>query len=293
MDRITAARVFVEIIDQGSMIAAAEKLDMSRSKVTRYLNEFEQWANARLLHRSTRRLSLTDAGEQVLEQCRELLRLADEIPLSEQTPGLAVRGHLRISCAHYAAEHILLAVLPQYRQRYPQVSLELQINNATVDLVEQRVDLAIRIAAELDPNLIARKLGECPSVLCASPGYLKQHGTPATLAELQQHQCLIYSHFDRHNIWRFQYQGEQHSQAVGGDLISGDSMILLKAAVRDMGITYQPKADAQPYLERGELVEILPQFQPTTLTIYGVYHSRKQMPQALRLLLDALAQQSE
>lgn len=290
MDRITAARVFVEIIDQGSMIAAAEQLDMSRSKVTRYLSELELWANARLLHRSTRRLSLTDAGEQVLAQCRELLRVADNIPLSEQNKGMAVRGHLRISCAHYAAEHILLPMLPDYQRLYPEVSLELQINNATVDLVEQRVDLAIRIAADLDPNLIARKLGECPSVLCASPGYLKQHGTPATLTELQQHQCLIYSHFDRHNIWRFQHKEEQRSQAVGGDLISSDSNILLKAAIRDMGISYQPLADAKPYLQSGQLIQILPEYQPITMNIYAVYHSRKQMPAALRLLLDAITE---
>ena len=293
MDRVEAARVFIEIIERGSMIAAADHLDVSRSKVTRYLNEIESWANARLLHRSTRRLSLTDAGEQVLQQCRELVAIADDIPLSSQSQVEAIKGHLRISCAHYAADHLLLPILPQYRQHYPQVSIELQISNATVDLIEQRIDLAIRISNELDPNLIARRVGGCPSVLCATPTYLKQRGTPQTLEDLTQHECLVYSYFGKHALWRFEKDGEILEQAVSGQLIANDSNILAKAARQHMGIGYQPRADIQPYLDSGELQEILPQFTPVEMGVFAVYRSREKMPQALRLLLDALAQQSE
>ena len=295
MDRVQSARVFIEIVERGSMIAAAESLDMSRSMVTRYLTEIEGWANARLLHRSTRRLSLTTPGEAVLEHCRQLVSIADDIPLvvggieAGQSRTETVTGHLRIACAGYAAEHVLLPVLNRYYQRYPEVTIELQIDNATVDLIEQRIDLALRISADLDPNLIAKRVGTCRSVLCASKDYLKLRGIPQSLEALQHHECLIYSYFGRHGLWRFMKGDEPIALPVSGRLVASDSEILLKASLNHMGISYQPRADAQPYLDSGDLVEILPEYQPIDLGIYGVYRSRKQMPQALRLLLDMLS----
>lgn len=290
MDRIQAARVFVEIVDKGSMVAAADHLDMSRSMVTRYLNEIESWANARLLHRSTRRLSLTQEGESVLSHCYTLLAAADDIPAAIQPSEDAVSGHLRIACAHFAAEHTLLPILERYSALYPDVTIELQINNASVDLVAERIDLALRISADLDPNLIARPLGKCISVLCASPDYLKQSGIPKVIDDLKQHQCLVYSHFGKHGMWRFIKEGEPHSFPISGRLIASDSEILMKAALKHMGITYQPKADVQSYLDSGELVEVLPAYKPIELGIFAVYRSRKHMPVALRLLLDMLAE---
>jgi DNA-binding transcriptional LysR family regulator len=189
------------------MIAAADSLDMSRSMVTRYLTEIENWANARLLHRSTRRLSLTASGEAVLEHCRQLIDIADGIPLVIETveggqlPAKKVTGHLRIACAFYAAEQVLLPVLKTYYQRYPDVTIELQVNNETVDLIEQRIDLALRISSDLDPNLIAKRVGTCRSVLCASKEYIQQRGMPKSLEALSEHECLIYSYFGRHGLW--------------------------------------------------------------------------------------------
>jgi DNA-binding transcriptional LysR family regulator len=295
MDRVQSARVFIEIVERGSMIAAADSLDMSRSMVTRYLSEIESWANARLLHRSTRRLSLTTAGEGVLEHCRKLIDIADDIPVPagdvsvNDIEARNVSGHLRIACAHYAAEHVLLPVLKTYYQRYPDVTIELQINNETVDLIEQRIDLALRISSELDPNLIAKRVGTCRSVLCASDDYIEQRGMPLSLEDLQNHECLIYSYFGRHGLWRFMKEGEPISQPVSGRLVASDSEILLSASLKSMGISYQPRADAQPYLDSGALMEILPEYQTLDLGIYGVYQSRKKMPQALRLLLDMLS----
>lgn len=295
MDRVQSARVFIEIVERGSMIAAAESLDMSRSMVTRYLSEIESWANARLLHRSTRRLSLTTLGEAVLEHCRQLIDIADGIPLvienvaGGQLPAEKVTGHLRIACAYYAAEQVLLPVLKTYYQRYPDVTIELHVNNETVDLIEQRIDLALRISSDIDPNLIAKRVGTCRSVLCASKEYIQLRGMPKSLEELSEHECLIYSYFGRHGLWRFMKGDEPIAQPVSGRLVATDSEILLKASLNHMGISYQPDADVQPYLDSGELIEVLPEYQPIDLGIYGVYRSRKQMPQALRLLLDMLS----
>lgn len=293
MDKLESAKVFIAIVERGSLVAAAEHLDMSRSKVTRYLNEIESWASARLLHRTTRKLSLTDAGEQVLAHCRNLVTIAEDISLSGQSPPDEITGTLRISCSHYGAFHVVWPVLPLYREKYPQVAVELKINNSKVDLIEERIDLAVRISTQLDPNLIARPLGICESVLCATPAYLKKHDTPVSLEALRHHECLIYSCFDRNTTWRFIKDGETFNQPVTGQFVADDSDILIEAALKDMGISYLPKADIQHYLDCGELVEILPQYTPVEMGVYAIYHSRKQMPLAVRLFLDMLSDQHD
>jgi DNA-binding transcriptional LysR family regulator len=282
--------VFVEIVERGSMIAAAEYLDMSRSMVTRYLAEIENWANARLLHRSTRRLSLTPAGEQVLERCHALLQVAQDIPLALESPANVPSGLLRISCSGLAAEHILMPTIERFTELYPKVSIELIINNATLNLVEERIDLAVRIASELDPNLIARPLGVCESALCASPSYLEKMGSPTSLQALSDHACLIYSYFGKHGLWSFMDKDVPMAVPVTGTFIANDSEVLLSATLRGMGISCQPLLAVEKHFESGELINLLPQYQPISMGIYGVYRSRKHMPQALRLLLDMLVE---
>jgi len=290
VDRVLAARVFVEIVERGSMIAAAEYLDMSRSMVTRYLGEIENWANARLLHRSTRRLSLTPAGELVLERCQALLQVAQDIPMALESPAKMPSGLLRISSSGLAAEHILMPAIERFSKLYPEVSFELVINNATVNLVEDRIDLAVRIASELDPNLIARPLGECQSALCASPEYIKAAGSPSSLKALSKHACLIYSYFGKHGLWSFTENNVPVVVPVTGKLIANDSEVLLNAVLRGMGISCQPLMAVQKYFDSGQLINLLPECEPATMGIYGVYRSRKHMPQALRLLIDMLVE---
>ncbi len=206
MDRITAAEVFITIVDRGSMIAAAETLEMSRAMVTRYLAQMEQWAGARLLHRTTRKLSLTDAGERTLERCRQMLALAGEIDLVEGEQSDELRGLLRITCSQSLGQTALVGAVAQYLKRHPQVAVDLQMNNRTVNLVEERIDLALRITNELDPNLIARPLSSCASVVCASPAYLAAYGTPRHPQDLALHNCLTYSYFGK-SLWHFDHQG--------------------------------------------------------------------------------------
>lgn len=195
MDRLTATRVFVEVIDSGSQTAAAERLDMSRAMVSRYLAELEEWVGARLLHRSTRRLSLTDAGAELLPQCREMLAVADAMQATGQTRRDSPRGTLRITSSLSFAQAWLTRAAAAFVERYPGTAIDLQVNSQVVNLVEERIDLALRIANQLDPNLIARRLGECRSVICAAPDYLRRHGTPRRPEDLALHNCLTYSYF--------------------------------------------------------------------------------------------------
>ncbi|WP_431225215.1 LysR family transcriptional regulator [Serratia sp. L9] len=289
MDRITAAQVFVTIVDRGSMIAAAEALEMSRAMVTRYLAQMEQWAGARLLHRTTRKLSLTDAGERTLERCRQMLALAEDIDLVESAQSDDLRGLLRITCSQSLGQTALVGAVAQYLKRHPQVAVDLQMNNRAVNLVEERIDLALRITNELDPNLIARPLSTCASVICASPAYLAAQGTPRQPQDLAMHNCLTYSYFGK-SLWHFEHQGVKSAVAVSGNLSANESVVLLAATVQGAGISLQPYYSAAPLLANGDVIELLPEYVPQAMGIYGIYTSRRQMPATLRTMLDFLVE---
>ena len=287
MDRITAAKVFVVIAEKGSMTGAADALDMSRAMVTRYLAQMEQWAEARLFHRSTRRLSLTDAGEASLSRCRALLELAGAMPAGDAAKAGAPRGLLRVSCSPSLGHAALAQAVAQFLHLYPETRVDLDMSSQAVNLVEARIDLAIRITNSLEPNLIARRLADCDSVVCASGAYLAAHGTPSRLEELSEHNCLAYSYFGK-NLWHFTRAGETVAIPVSGNLSGNDSLVLLAATSAGAGIALQPRYSATPLIAAGALVELLPDFKPQAMGIYGIYASRQHMPAVLRAFLDFL-----
>ncbi|CNH51683.1 LysR family transcriptional regulator [Yersinia pekkanenii] len=289
MDRVTAAEVFVAIVERGSMVAAAEALEMSRAMVTRYLAEMEQWAGARLLHRTTRKLSLTHAGEATLERCRRMLEFAQDMGVVEGQGSDELRGLLRISCSQSLGQSALVIAVTDYLSRYPQVAVDLQMNNRAINLVAERIDLALRITNELDPNLIARPLSTCHSVVCASPSYLSVRGIPKAPHDLAVHNCLTYSYFGK-SLWHFDQHGVKSSTAVSGNLSANESVVLLSGALKGAGITLQPSYSAAPYIASGELIKLLPDYQPQAMGIYGIYTSRRQMPATLRTMLDFLVE---
>lgn len=288
MDRITAAQVFVSIAERGSMIAAAEALDMSRAMVTRYLAEMEEWAGARLLHRSTRRLSLTDAGDLTLARCRRMLELAEAMEVGSGADPESPQGLLRITCSQSLAQAALAIAVTAFLKRFPRTAVDLQMNNRAVNLVEQRIDLALRITNALEPNLIARQLGWCDSVVCAAPSYLAERGAPLRAGDLAVHNCLTYTYFGK-SLWQFtDRDGEAVSVPVSGNLSANEDLILLKAAVEGAGIALQPLYSAAPLIAEGRLVALLPDYAPQQMGIYGIYTSRQHMSPALRAMLDFL-----
>jgi DNA-binding transcriptional LysR family regulator len=286
MDRLTAAQVFKEIAERGSMIAAAEALDMSRAMVTRYLAEMEEWCGARLLHRTTRRVSLTAAGEVTLARCREMLALAADMNAAGDPD--APHGLLRIASSHSLAQTALAGAVADFLRRYPRTAIDLQVDNRAVNLVKQRIDLAIRITNGLEPNMIARRLGDCDSVVVAAPSYLAGRPAPQQPGDLAQHNCLTYSYFGK-SVWRFEPADEPALQVpVSGNLSANESMALLAATVEGAGVALQPRFAAAPLLRAGQLVELLPAWRPQRMGIYGIYTSREHMPPALRAMLDHL-----
>jgi DNA-binding transcriptional LysR family regulator len=172
-----------------------------------------------------------------------------------------------------------------YLQHYPRTAIDLQIGNKAVNLVEERIDLAIRITNQLDPGMIARRLGNCPSVVCAAPAYLKARGTPRRAEDLAQHNCLTYTYFGK-SLWHFERGGKAVSVPVSGNLSANESVVLLQAAVEGAGIVMQPVFSAAALIASGQLVALLPQYKPQTLGIHGLYTSRQHQPAILRTMLD-------
>lgn len=186
--------------------------------------------------------------------------------------------------------HILAPVLPAFLTKYPQLRIEVEINNQPVSLVGERIDVAIRITENPEPGTIARRLGDCKSVLCASVEYLHQHGTPETIDDLTQHNCLYYSGFAGKS-WHFlDAQGRAAAVAIKGNLSAGISSLLCESALAGTGIALVPELEAREGLAQGKLVRLLPELQPKSLPIYGLYLSREHQPAGLRLLLDALSE---
>ncbi|TDR71633.1 LysR family transcriptional regulator [Paludibacterium purpuratum] len=288
MDRLTAMRVFVTVVDCGSQSAAADRLDLSRPVVSRYLAELEDWAGARLMHRTTRRLSLTPAGQETLPRCRQMLALSDELRTALTAPDDAPRGLLRVTASTSFGQAQLAAALSVFAARHPAVTVDMQLLDRTVNLVEERIDLAIRITNDLDPNLIARPISICRSVLCASPDYLRRHPAPARLDGLAQHNCLTHIYAGK-SLWQFEHDGEPQSVAVSGNLSANEVTSLMAAALAGAGIAQLPTYLAAAEIRSGRLVAVLPTHRPRDMRIYAVYASRRLMSAALRALVDFLA----
>ena len=282
-------RVFVTVVDLGSQSAAADHLDLSRPVVSRYLAELEDWVGARLMHRTTRKLSLTAAGSETLPRCRQMLELSCDMQAAVSEPDDTPRGLVRLSVSTSFGQAQLAEAMAEYVKRYPQVTIDLQMLDRTVNLVDERIDLAIRTSNDLDPNLIARRLTVCRSLICASPAYLLEHPAPQQVEDLRLHNCLTHSYFGK-SQWHFEQAGEQVSVPVQGNISANEASTLLRAAMAGAGIAMLPSYQAHGHIHRGELVRLLPHAEPRQMNIYAVYASRKHMPAALRCMLDFLVQ---
>ena len=280
-------RVFVTVVDLGSQSAAADHLDLSRPVVSRYLAELEDWVGARLLHRTTRKLSLTAAGGETLPRCRQLLDLCGDMQAAVSEPDDAPRGLLRLSVSTSFGQAQLGAAIAEYVKLYPLVTVDLQMLDRTVNLVDERIDLAIRTSNDLDPNLIARRLTVCRSVVCATPAYLREHPAPQKVEDLARHNCLTHSYFGK-SLWHFEENGEHVSVPVHGNITANEASTLMRVTLAGAGVSMLPSYQAGDYIRRGELVRLLPDAEPRRMNIYAVYASRKHMPSALRSLLDFL-----
>lgn len=288
MDRIRAMQVFTEVADRGSLTEAGEALDMSRAMVSRYLESLESWLGARLLHRTTRRVSLTDAGAEALPRCRQVLELTHDVQAAAGARSAVPTGKLRITTSASFAQAHLAAAVSDFLKQHPQTQIELIALERTVNLVEERMDLAVRIGNQLDDTMVARRLATCRSVVCAAPAYVAAHGAPTAPEQLRAHRCLTHAHVGR-TEWRLQRDGNTLKVPVSGPLQSNEVAATRQAALDGLGIALIPTYFISADVAQGRLVRLLPGYEPEALGIHAVYLSRQHQPLLLRVMLEFLA----
>lgn len=290
MDRLDAMRLFVRVAELGSFSAVAQQMDVARSVVTRQVAALEAHLGVKLLARSTRRLSLTSGGAAYLEKCRVILNLVEvaETGLAEerQTP----RGLIRLSLPLVYSLRHLAPLLLEFANRYPEVELDMDFSDRRSNLIQEGIDLAVRITTRLEPGDVARRMGGGRIVPVASPDYLARHGEPRHPSELIHHQCLGYTASANSHRWGFMVEGKLESFPIRSRLQANNGDVLLKAAAAGLGITCEPVFSAGDALASGALVEILKEFPMPELGIYAVLPGNRHVPHRLRVLMDFLVE---
>ena len=290
MDRFQAMAAFVAVVEGGSFARAAERLDRSVSAVSRDVAELEAHLDARLLNRTTRRLSLTETGRAFHERAVQLLADLVEAEQSASQGGVTPRGTLKLTCPITYGTRVLAPLIARFAARYPDVRLDIDMSDRIVDLVDEGFDLAVRIGAIRSPLLVARRIGTTSIVCCASPAYLARHGTPRVPEDLAKHACLTYEFSPTRNQWRFLApDGGERVVRVGGPMHANNGRMLAALAAEGAGIANEPDFIIAPELERGALVPILADFAQPAIPIQAAYPSRRHLSAKVRAFVDHLA----
>ncbi len=291
MNRLDAMHLFVRIAELGSFTAVAEQMDLARSVVTRQIAALEEHLGVKLMVRNTRRLSLTSAGSAYLEKCRVILDLVEAAEASVMEERLTPRGNIRIGLPLSFGLKTLSPLLLEFSGLYPDIDLEMDFDDHQMNLIEEGMDIAIRIAGQLAPGDIVRKLGTCKLLTVASPDYLKQHGKPQHPSELINHACLGYTLTAGGSSWTFMVDGRHETFYIKTHIKANNGDALTEAAANGLGLTLQPDFIVNDYLQSGRVETILDEFIPAELGIYAILPSNRYVPHRVRVLLDFLANQ--
>lgn len=289
MDQLEGMRLFVRVSDLGSFSAVAEQLGVARSVVTRKIAGLEARLGVKLIARSTRRLSLTSAGAGYLEKCREILHLVEAAEIEVAEDRQAPRGPIRVSLPLIFGQRYLAPLLLEFGCQYPEVALDLDFSDRRVNLIEEAIDLSVRITDYLGPQEVARRLGGSRMVTIAAAGYLARCGEPRHPAELAGHECLNYT-FAASGSWRYRVDGQWRDFPVHGRLQANNGDVLLEAAAMGLGIACQPSFIAASALTAGRVQAILADYALPELGIYAMLPGNRQVPHRVRVLVDFLAE---
>ncbi|MGA0610822.1 LysR substrate-binding domain-containing protein [Caldimonas sp. KR1-144] len=290
MDRLKTLSIFKAIADHGGFSRAAEALEMSPAQVTRSVHDLEAELGVQLLQRTTRRVSLTGIGQEVLERARGLLDQYEELAdLSRATTGEA-SGSVRVLAPTFV-RHLIAPVLAQYRARFPKVAIDLRLSDRAPDLVAEEADLALCRQQDLRPSLVARPMAQIEMGVFASTDYLRRKGTPARPAQLLGHDCLSATALHAGEDWRFtDATGDTCQVSAKGWLCMNDPAMLMELALHGAGIALLPLSMAEDAVAQGRLVRVLPQWRAEPLSLQLVYLTRRHQSMAVRKLIDHLAE---
>ena len=284
MDRITAAEVFIDVTRSGSFTATADRLSMSRPMVTRYVEALESWFGVRLLHRTTRKVTLTTLGEQCLLDIESWLDVGQRLVESVK-PSDILTGSIRIATSVSFAHAQLMAAISEFMILHPKVIIDIDLQDTTSDLIKNRIDLAIRIASNPDASLIGKPIALCRSVIVAHKSYLAKVPAIKKPEDLCHHHCLSYSNFEN-QVWHLTRGATYKSISVNGRLSANEATALLEATLCGAGISMQPTYMANKMIQKGDLVQVLPDWKPNDMSIYALYSSRKFLAPTVRAFID-------
>lgn len=291
LDRLTSLEIFARVAATGSLSAAARAMGLSQTMVTKHVTALEARLGTKLFHRTTRRLSITDAGRLYLESSERILAEMEAADAAVSDERVAPRGLLRLNVPVVFGMRQIAPLLPEFAERYPEVIIELGLNDRRVDLAEEGWDLVIRIGKLNESSLVARRLAPNRIVLCAAPSYLAKHGTPRTLAELASHNCLGYTLQQQSSVdeWLFGTDGDIRVR-ISGNLRANNGDALCAATVGGQGLSYQPTFIVADDVRAGRLV-IVPLDQPDRLSaVHAVYLPDRRPPAKVRAFIDFLAE---
>jgi DNA-binding transcriptional LysR family regulator len=292
MNTLEAMQIFVRVAEHASFTRAAESLGLLKATVSVAVRELESSLGTRLLHRTTRKVQMTLDGQMYYERCKELLSEVDNLQTLFQQSGESLRGRLRVDMPSGIARLFVIPALPRFLQAHPQIEFELSSTDRLVDPVREGFDCVVRAGAPRDPQLIARPLGRMILINCASVDYLRQRGTPLTLADLAQHDLIHYVSTLGGKSEGFEYpeSGGYRTMPMSGPVVVNNSDAYNAACLAGLGLIQAPEIGVREHLARGLLVEVLPRFRPAPMSLSLLYAHRRNLPKRLRVFMDWIAE---
>jgi DNA-binding transcriptional LysR family regulator len=294
MDRFENMGAFIRVVEAGSISGAADRLGVAKSAVSRRLKELEEHLGVELFHRTTRRMNLTDTGRAFYHQTVRIMEDVLEAELATSQAHATLKGSLKIALPSTFGLMHMGPAINEFSQENPKIEFDLDFNDREVDLIQEGFDLAIRIANLPDSSLIARRLAPIQFVMCASPAYLEQMGTPQSPDELSEHQCLVYSLIRDFEYWHLSdINGREIKAKIRPYLKASTGEFLKDAAVEGLGIILLPSFIAYKEIERGALVQILKKYKLPQMDAYAIYPQTRHLSQRVRAFVDFLVKRFE
>jgi DNA-binding transcriptional LysR family regulator len=277
MDILSAIGVFVRVVDLKSFSLAAAEMGISSSSVSKQVSQLERHIGAKLLQRTTRRLFVTDVGAAYYEKCQTILKEVEEAEnLVSQLQGKP-QGVLRITCNMTFGQIQLSKAIPEFMEKYPDVQVDITLDDRAPDLIRDGFDMAIRIADPQlpDSSMIAREISKIPMYICATPYYLEKHGRPETAEELKAHNCLVFVYAANAHQWTLEQNAKRYSVQVSGDLKANNSLVVRESVLQHRGIANLADFVISRFVQSGDLVQVFPESPPESLSIFAIYPDRK------------------
>ena len=285
MKRWDLLQTFVYVVDSGSFSAAAKRLDVSKSLVSRKISKLEKHLGTQLLFRTTRRMNPTDAGHTLFLKCERLFSDLEEAEQSVLNLEDVPRGHLRIVCTDILGEKYISLAAAKFSAQHPQLKVDIHVTSRIVDLVAEGYDLAVRYGKLTDSSLKARKVMELPHIVCASPDYFKTHGQPKKIEELQKHNCLVAT-FDPCTAWKFKVGKQNVDIDLQGNWRSNNASALITASIEGLGICRLPELYLREHISNGNLISIFDEFQHDFFPVWLVYPNTRYVSTKVRMFID-------